>query len=142
MDKRIDEAQARSAFEAALNSYRQDFDTFFLLKLYGMSVTYADQACAVSMTVRDFMFNPQGSLHGGVSATLLDISMGHLLRHEVGAGATLAMNIQYTRAIREGQVIATSRFTSKGRQICFLQSELRGADGKLLASATSTWKVL
>ncbi|WP_242560083.1 MULTISPECIES: PaaI family thioesterase [Pandoraea] len=142
MDKPIDEAQARDAFEAALRSYHQDFDTFFLLKLYGMHVTYADQTCTVAMTVRDFMFNPQGSLHGGVSATLLDISMGHLLRREVGAGATLAMNIQYTRAVREGQITATSRFSSKGRQICFLQSDVRDADGKLLASATSTWKVL
>ncbi|WP_246189042.1 PaaI family thioesterase [Pandoraea anapnoica] len=142
MEKRIDEAQAREAFEAALQSYHQDFNTFFLLKLYGMDVTYADASCTVAMPVLDFMFNPQGSLHGGVIATLLDISMGHLLRHEVGAGATLAMNIQYTRATREGRVSATSRFSSRGRQICFLQSEARDAANVLLASATSTWKVL
>ena len=38
------------------------------------------------------MFNPQGALHGGVIATVMDISMGHLLNHVDGPGSTVEMN--------------------------------------------------
>jgi uncharacterized protein (TIGR00369 family) len=68
--------------------------------------------------------------------------MGHLLKHHVGAGATLEMNIQYMRAAREGTLTACSHFMRKGRQICFLQSTVSDESGALVASATSIWKVL
>jgi acyl-coenzyme A thioesterase PaaI-like protein len=41
-------------------------------------------------------------LHGGVLATALDISMGHLLNHAVGAGSTLEMKVQYFSPARFG----------------------------------------
>ena len=43
------------------------------------------------------VYNPQGSLHGGVLATALDISMGHLLKQQFGAGATLVMKVSISR---------------------------------------------
>jgi uncharacterized protein (TIGR00369 family) len=138
----MDETQARSAFEEALRTYHQDFNTFFLARLFGMNVEYGEDSCIVAMPVKDFMFNPQGSLHGGVTATVLDISMGHLLKQQVGAGATLEMNIQYIRAAREGTLTARSSFIRKGRQICFLRAEATDDSGSIIASATSTWKVL
>ncbi|RQR26490.1 PaaI family thioesterase [Burkholderia sp. Bp9142] len=138
----MDETRARSAFENALRTYHQDFNTFFLARLFGMKVEYGEESCTVMMPISDFMFNPQGSLHGGVTATVLDISMGHLLKHHVGAGATLEMNIQYIRAAREGMLTANSHFIRKGRQICFLRSEATDDTGGIVASATSTWKVL
>ncbi|WP_175734279.1 PaaI family thioesterase [Burkholderia ambifaria] len=138
----MDESQARIAFENAIQTYRQDFNTFFLARLFGMSVEYGEASCTVTMPIRDFMYNPQGSLHGGITATLLDISMGHLLKHHVGAGATLEMNIQYMRAARDGTLTACSHFMRKGRQICFLQSTVSDESGALVASATSIWKVL
>jgi uncharacterized protein (TIGR00369 family) len=138
----VNEELARRAFESALQSYRQEFNTFFLARLYGMEISYDEETCSVSMPVLDFMFNPQGSLHGGVIATLLDISMGHLLKRQVGAGATLEMSTQFLRSAREGQLTATSRFQRKGRQICFMRSEAIDAGGALIATSTSTWKVL
>jgi uncharacterized protein (TIGR00369 family) len=138
----MDETQARTAFEDALRTYHQDFNTFFLARLFGMNVEYGEDTCIVAMPVKDFMFNPQGSLHGGVTATVLDISMGHLLKQQVGAGATLEINIQYIRAAREGTLTARSNFIRKGRQICFLRAEATDDSGSIIASATSTWKVL
>jgi uncharacterized protein (TIGR00369 family) len=138
----MDESQARNAFENAIRTYHQDFNTFFLARLFGMNVEYGEDSCTVKMSIRDFMYNPQGSLHGGITATLLDISMGHLLKHHVGAGATLEMNIQYIRAAREGTLSARSQFLRKGRQICFLQSAVTDESGAIVANATSTWKVL
>lgn len=138
----MDEKLARDAFDRAIQSYEQAFGTFFLARLFGLIVSYGEKTCTVEMSVSDFMFNPQGSLHGGVIALVMDISMGHLLNRHVGPGATLDMNVQYVKAARAGKLTATGYFIRRGRQICFLRSELTDSDGDIVASATSTWKVL
>jgi uncharacterized protein (TIGR00369 family) len=138
----LDEAQARRAFEDALKTYDQDFGKFFLARLFGCEFIYTDGACKVSFDVKDFMLNPQGGLHGGVTAFVLDVSMGHLLWHSSGAGTTLEMKVQYASVARAGHLTATARFIRHGRGISYLRSELAGQGGELIAFATSTWKSL
>ena len=139
----MDEAAAREAFEEALRTHRPDFGTFFLAKLFGLEISYTDESCIVEFTVRDFMFNPQGSLHGGIIAMALDISMGHLLRRTVGRpGITLEMKTQYLRPATAGRVRCEGRFLRQGRTVNYLESRMTGADGKLVAAATSTWQIL
>ena len=139
---KLDEAVTRRAFEEALASYEQDFGKFFLARLFGCEFQYAEDACRVSFDLKDFMLNPQGGLHGGVTAFVLDISMGHLLWHKSGPGTTLEMKVQYAKAARSGRLAATARFIRHGRGISYLRSELTDDAGDLVAFATSTWKSL
>jgi uncharacterized protein (TIGR00369 family) len=139
---KLDEAEARQAFEAALKNYDQDFGKFFLARLFGCEFRYTDDTCEVSFELKDFMLNPQGGLHGGVTAFVLDISMGHLLWHSIGPGTTVEMKVQYAKAARAGRLTATSRFIRRGRGISFLRAELVDDKGELIAFATSTWKSL
>ena len=138
----INEAAARQAFDTALRTYEQDFGKFFLARLFGCEFEYGKDACRVSFDLKDFMLNPQGGLHGGVTAFVLDISMGHLLRHSSGPGTTLEMKVQYMKAAKAGRLTATGRFLRQGRSISYLRSELTDQDGDLIAFATSTWKSL
>ena len=138
----LDQAQARRVFENALASYEQDFGRFFLARLFGCKFEYSDDACRVSFELKDFMLNPQGGLHGGVTAFVLDISMGHLLWKKSGPGTTLEMKVQYAKAARAGHLTATARFIRHGRGISYLRSELVDDKGELVAFATSTWKSL
>jgi uncharacterized protein (TIGR00369 family) len=92
--------------------------------------------------VKDFMHNPQGGLHGGVIAFVLDISMGHLLYRRSGPGATLEMKVQYLSVARAGRLTCTARFLRHGKSISALRSELVDANGEMIAYATSTWKSL
>jgi uncharacterized protein (TIGR00369 family) len=143
MPKKIDEVAARAAFEGALADYEQTFGTFFLARLLGLEISYPDaDTCAVEMELRDFMFNPQGTLHGGIIATMLDISMGHLLKKTIGAGMTLEMKTQYLRPARAGRVRAVGTFLKKGKSINYLETRLYDAEGSLLAAANSTWQLL
>jgi uncharacterized protein (TIGR00369 family) len=138
----MDEAAARGAFDNALKTYEQDFGKFFLVRLFGMHFEYSEDACKVSFDPKDFMFNPQGSLHGGVIAFVLDISMGHLLRERSGPGTTLEMKVQYIKAAKSGRLTATGRFLRHGRSVSYLRSELVDERGDLVAFASSTWKSL
>jgi uncharacterized protein (TIGR00369 family) len=138
----MDEAQVRELIVAAMGDGRHEFGSFFLSRFFGMAVSYEADACIVSFGVKPYMFNPQGSLHGGVLATALDISMGHLLKHQFGAGATLEMKVQYFAPARSGFVTCRANFLKKGRKTFFLQSTAVDGSGETIAHATSTWKQL
>jgi uncharacterized protein (TIGR00369 family) len=137
----MDENAAREAFDRALQTYSPDFGVFFLARLMDLDISYPDETCLIRFPVRDFLYNPQGSLHGGIIATVMDISMGHLLKHTLGAGgATLEMKVQYLSPIRAPEARCEGRFLRRGRNICFLESRMWDAEGKLAAHATSTWR--
>jgi uncharacterized protein (TIGR00369 family) len=138
----MDESAARLAFEQALASYEQDFGKFFLARLFGLELHYTPDECRIEFDLKDFMHNPQGGLHGGISAFVLDISMGHLLQRTSGAGTTLEMKVQYLKAAKAGRLTCTARFIRHGRSISFLRSELVDGQGEMIACATSTWKSL
>lgn len=132
----------RTMLERALGDERQEFGSFFLSRLLGFSVAYEAESCTVSFEAVPTLFNPQGSLHGGVLATAMDISMGHLLHHVAGAGATLEMKLQYLAPVTGGIVRCEATFLRRGRGVSFLQSHARREDGELAAHATATWKQL
>ncbi len=139
----MDEDAAHEAFEEALRTHSPAFGTFFLARLFGLDISYADESCIVEVPVRDFMFNPQGSLHGGVIAFALDVSMGHLIKHAFGRpGITLEMKTQYLRPATSGRVRCEGRFLRRGRTINYLESRMTDESGRVLAVATSTWQLL
>jgi len=92
-------------------------------------------------SVTEMVKNPQGSLHGGVMASAMDISMGHLIAKVAGPGATIEMKIQFMRPVMVGPVTCEGRFTKRGRSMSFMESRVTGPDGKLAALATATWKM-
>ena len=138
----VNEAVAREAFENALATHKQDFGEFFLMRLYGMDLSYTEDECRITFEVKDFMHNPQGGLHGGVIAFVLDVSMGHLLYRTSGAGTTLEMKVQYLSVARTGTLTCIAKFQRHGRSISALRSELLDEKGEMIAYATSTWKSL
>jgi uncharacterized protein (TIGR00369 family) len=140
--RRVDAARAREAFDRALAEHSQEFGKFFLAKLYGFEITFPENECEVAFEALDFMFNPQGTLHGGVIATALDVSMGHLLRRNAGPGTTLEFKVQFLSAIRGGRVRCRGRILRLGKSLAFLTSEARDADDQVTAFATATWKLL
>ena len=116
--KRIDETDAKKTFQKAIDEHNQSFETFFLSKLLGLTFDYKDdETLEILFDVNEMFSNPQGTFHGGIIATVLDISMGHLLKKTLGAGSTIEMKIQYLRPVINGQMVCRSRFVKKGRSI-------------------------
>jgi uncharacterized protein (TIGR00369 family) len=139
----MDDSAARQAFEIALQSYKPGFETFFLARFIGLEFSYDEDTCTIRFPVQDFMFNPQGSLHGGVIAFVADVAMGHLIKHSVGLpGLTLEMKLQFLRAVRGPHARCESHFLRKGSSVCFLEARLFDAHDEVAAVATSTWRVI
>lgn len=147
--ERIDEAAARQHFDKALDDHAQAFESFFFARFMGLDFAYlpeeaadADkEVCRVGFEMTDMLRNPQGSLHGGVMASVMDISMGHLVNKLQGPGATIEMKLQFMRPVMDGRVTCEGRFLKRGRSLSFMESRLWGGDGKLAAVATATWKM-
>jgi uncharacterized protein (TIGR00369 family) len=146
---RIDLVEARRRLDHALDDHEQAFERFFFARFLGLSFAYLPEAaadpdkqvCRLSFEVTDMLKNPQGVLHGGVMASAMDISMGHLVAKVAGPGATIEMKVQFMRPVSGGSVTCEGRFTKRGRGLSFMESHLYGPDGKLAAHATATWKM-
>ena len=65
------EQAGRAMLERALSEDRQTFGSFFLSRLLGFQVTYEGAKCIVAFEAIEPMFNPQGTLHGGILATAM-----------------------------------------------------------------------
>jgi hypothetical protein len=63
---------AQRILETAVGDGSHEFGSFFLSRLFGMKVAYEGELYIVSFEVKQFLYNPQSSLHGGVLATALD----------------------------------------------------------------------
>jgi uncharacterized protein (TIGR00369 family) len=137
----IDRAAAEVAFVRATGGRQEAFGDFFLARLFGFEITHPADVCEVKFPIHDFLFNPQGTVHGGVLATALDVAMGHLLHRLAGAGATLEFKVQFLAPVRQGFVICRSDVLRRGSSIWFLRAEARDGAGDLIAHATSTWKL-
>ncbi|MDR3522644.1 MAG: PaaI family thioesterase [Acetobacteraceae bacterium] len=133
---------AQAMFQRALGDDRHVFGSFFLSRLLGFDVSYDGESCTVAFQAIPPLFNPQGTLHGGILATAMDVSMGHLLHHVDAAGTTLEMKLQYLAPVQRGRVCCQASFLRRGRSLSFLQSHARNEDGQLIAHATATWKRL
>jgi uncharacterized protein (TIGR00369 family) len=87
--------------------------------------------------------NPEGSVHGGVAATLLDTCMGLAVRStlEKGLGSlTLEFKISFVRAItpETGVVRAEGVVLNRGRRVATAEGRLHDGTGRLLAHGTTT----
>jgi uncharacterized protein (TIGR00369 family) len=97
----------------------------------------------------EWMYNPIGSVHGGVAATLLDSSLGCAVHTVLDAGAaytTTDLHVRYVRAMTAdtGRVLADSRVVHVGRKLATAEGRLYAeADAaRLFAHATTSCLIL
>jgi len=87
--------------------------------------------------------NPWGTVHGGVSATLLDSCMGLAVQSmlEKGFGSTtLEFKISLVRpiALETGPIRAEGKVLNCGRRIGTAEGRVTDGNGRLLAHGTTT----
>jgi uncharacterized protein (TIGR00369 family) len=114
-------------------------------ELLGFELEEADEGRVVfSLEPGEQHYNPIGSVHGGVAATLLDSAMGAAIHSTLPQGSgytTLEVKFNLVRAItaKTGRVVAEGKVIHAGKTVATVEASLRSADGdKLLAHGTST----
>ena len=102
------------------------------------------------LTPQEWHYNPIGSMHGGVFATILDSATGCAAHTLLPAGVrytSLDLSVKFLRGVTvetgaAGPLRCEGTVQHLGHRTGLATAELRGADGRLYAYATSSLLIL
>ena len=89
--------------------------------------------------------NPAGTLHGGVYCDLADMAMGIAFFCSLEDGeamTTIELKINFLRPVVQGRITAEARVVTKGKTTGLVECDVRDAQNRLVARASSTCFVL
>lgn len=116
--------------------------------LIDMSIVEVSEGRVVfAVQPAEYHYNPLGTVHGGLAATLLDSAMGCAVHSTLPAGTgytTLELKVNYLRPMtREtGPVYCEGKVIHVGGRIATAEGRLTDADGNLYAHGTTTCIIL
>ena len=94
----------------------------------------------------DKHLNPQGGVHGGFAATVLDSVTGCAVHTLLGAGVaygTIDLNIKMLRPVpRDENLIAEGLVINLSKSLGVSEGTLKSEEGKLYATSTSTCMII
>ena len=92
---------------------------------------------------REYHYNPLGTVHGGVIATILDSATGCAVHSTLPAGVgytSVDLTTKYLRpvTVASGQLSCVGTVLSRGRRTALAEARLTDPAGRLVAYANST----
>lgn len=112
--------------------------------LIGMAMVEVSEGRVVfTAEPAEYHYNPLGTVHGGIAATLLDSAMGCAVQSLLPAGTgftTLEIKVNYVRPITSatGTVTCEGNIIHLGGRIATAEAHVTDATGKLYAHSTTT----
>ena len=121
--------------------FRTDVVTFS--RHIGSKVEEVEPGKAVChIDVEDIHLNGNGTLHGGVYASLLDNAMGLAVAALVGLRtATIGLDVHFLGAVREGRITCSAEVIHRTRRIATVEAKVRNGDENLVAMGTGTFRI-
>jgi len=94
-------------------------------------------------TLDESVYNPIGVVHGGLVCTLLDTVAGcavHTTLPQGMAYTSIEIKVNYLRPVHaaSGPLTAIGRVTKPGRRVAFAEGEIFDAQGRSVATASSS----
>ena len=89
--------------------------------------------------------NPAGFVQGGMLSAMLDDTMGPAVFVTTEGKlytATLTLTVNFLKSAKPGPIIGEATVTQLGKTIAFISGQLMAADGTLLATATTSARLL
>ncbi len=135
------------AFEAYFRYAKEHFGGTFngMLGAELVSCDYEKKTLLVAMDTKDWMTNPSQMVHGGVTASLLDFSMGLLARYATTGymTPTISMEVSYLRpAPLNGRLYVEAQVSMAGFTVCHVTAKAWAEDPqKLIATSAGAYYV-
>jgi uncharacterized protein (TIGR00369 family) len=89
--------------------------------------------------------NPAGFVQGGILSAMLDDTMGPAVFTMTDGKlytATITMTVNFLSPAKPGPITGEARVTQLGRTVAFVEGRLTAADGTLLATATTSARLV
>lgn len=119
-----------------------------IMQTLGISgFAFEDGRVVFRLTPQEFHYNPLGSVHGGVFATMLDSACGCAVHTKLAAGvfyASLDLSVKFLRPVTvdTGEITAEGAVVHLGRRIALAEARVLDASGKIYATATSSCLIM
>lgn len=117
-----------------------------IARLLGIRITdFCDGCTTMEIDVDERLYNPMGTLHGGVLCDIADGAMGisfFTTLEEDEIFTTVDLNMNFLKAVKTGTITAESKIIRRGKRIGFIECELTDETGELVAKASSTCIIL
>jgi uncharacterized protein (TIGR00369 family) len=117
-----------------------------IMMTLGMKIVeLGDGKAILKMNVDSKLYNPMGTLHGGVMTDLADACMGIATMGTLAEDesfTTLELNMNFIRAVYEDELTAEARVLHRGRRVILVESLVKNREGKDVAKGTATQMVL
>ena len=134
----------RQYFIDAAREFSGQFNTLLGTELY--TCDFARSVVTLTLAPQPWMGNPMGILHGGITASLLDMTMGLLCRYCSGGymTPTVSMSVNYLRSgPLDKRLYVRAELTKRGMSVCYADGRLwaEGSEDRLIATATAAYYV-
>jgi acyl-CoA thioesterase len=131
----MDEKQIEIAFEVVRN-------TPYLRHLGIELVEMGEGTATMKMPMKEELRQPYGLLHGGATASLIDTATAFAVVGAIGRddkATTVDLTVHYLRPVINETTICTAKVVRAGRRLITVSAEVRNEEGKMIATALSTY---
>jgi uncharacterized protein (TIGR00369 family) len=143
-----DQAGMERSFRSYFEYVKQECDGTFncMLGAELVSCDYEKKTVLLKMETQSWMTNPSNMLHGGVTASILDMTMGLLCRYCSGGymTPTIDMSVSYLRPAPLNETLyIQAQVTHRGMSVCHATGTAwaAGAQNKPVATASGSYYV-
>jgi uncharacterized protein (TIGR00369 family) len=119
-----------------------------LMRTLDMSgASFGEGTASFRLTPQEFHYNPLGTVHGGVFATLLDSACGCAVHTMLPLGVfytSLDLSVKFLRpvTIDTGPITADGSVVHLGRRTALAEGRITDAAGKVYVTATSSCLIM
>ncbi|KEZ52556.1 PaaI family thioesterase [Metabacillus indicus] len=123
---------------------RRSFEESPFFQHMGIDIVHFEEnEVKIKLQMKEYVLNANGTLHGGVHATMLDYVQGMLLRSVSKTRcATINSSIQYLAPSTRGEIYAEGKILQLGYKTAFMEGVIKDSQGKLLAKGSGTFKLI
>jgi uncharacterized protein (TIGR00369 family) len=91
--------------------------------------------------IREELKNGLGTLHGGVTSTLVDVAVGLAVIGQLGGqpATTVELKVNYLRPATQGRVLTRARLVKMGKTLAVGTAEVKDPHGHVVAIGTATY---
>ncbi|WP_044642910.1 PaaI family thioesterase [Risungbinella massiliensis] len=125
---------------------KRSMNSAYLSGFMGLSGTYTkDGSYEFRIPITPFMLNRAGIVHGGITASIADSTIGSLINQSLpdgGRAVTTDLQMKYLRPGVGKELVSRAKILSKGQTLIHAECVILDDRGKKVAFATATFYVL
>lgn len=127
-----------------IGKIKKEFEECPYLQHLGIEILSIDKEdTKIMLNVQPYHLNKNGTLHGGVYASMLDfIQKIHLSSVTKMRCVSMSSSVHFTAPVTKGTVYAEALILSGGYKTIIVDGIIRSESGEIISKGTGTFKII